>query len=65
MKAAQTEIPMLDKNDAVLAHTLGKIYQIVLKPASATRARRAIDSANLRQLILHLLAAPEHMLPTC
>jgi hypothetical protein len=64
MKATQTEIPMPTQHDLVMAQTLGKIYQIVLKPGGSV-AEKIIDKAKLRKLLLHLLAAPDHMLPSC
>jgi hypothetical protein len=65
MKALQEEIKLPTQNDAVLASTLGKIYQIVLKSKSGTIAEKVLDTAKLHELILHLLAAPEELLPSC
>jgi len=65
MKALQQEIKLPTQNDAVLASTLGKIYIIVLKPGGGTIAEKVLDTAKLQQLMLHLLAAPEELLPSC
>jgi hypothetical protein len=65
MKATQEEIKLPTQNDAVLALTLGKIYKIVLKPNGGTVAEKVLDTAKLQQLMLHLLAAPESLLPSC
>ena len=65
MKATQTEIPMPTQGDMVLATTLGKIYKIVLNPKSGTVAEQVLDTATLEQLMLHLLSAPEALLPSC
>jgi len=53
------------ENEAVLAETLGKIYTIVTAQAQTSPAQKILNKAKLDQLMLHLLAAPDHMLPSC
>jgi len=61
MKARQGLDPP-SENDAVLAETLGKIYKIALNPTGSA-AQQILNKAKLDQLLLHLLSAPEDMLP--
>ncbi len=66
MKAMQREIaiPQFTENDAIIRDTLLRIHVIMWKP-NQSPARRIINKAKLDQLILHLMAAPEFMLPSC
>ena len=64
MKAIQKPIPIPTEHDAMMAQTLGRFYQIAWNPGG-TVAEKFIDTAKLQQLMLHLLSAPEELLPSC
>jgi hypothetical protein len=65
MKANQNPIPMYDKNDAVLANTLGKLYKLMWMPPPNSKAKQQRNEKAMDQAILHLLAAPDDMLASC
>jgi len=64
MMLAQTQDFMPPtQNSRVMAVTLGKINMILTKP-KVTVAENVLDKAILDHLILHLLSAPESLLPS-
>jgi hypothetical protein len=65
MKATQEEIKLPTQNDAIFAKTLGRIYEIVLKPGALAFPANVLNSVKMHELMLHLLAAPEDLLPSC
>jgi len=67
MKALHKEkmIPEYTQNDAVIRETLLKIHSLMWKQGKRSAAHMILDKAKLDQLVLHLMVAPESMLPSC
>lgn len=65
MKATQEAIKLPTQNDVVFAKTLGRIYEIVLKPGALIFPANVLNTVKMHELMLHLLAAPEELLPSC
>lgn len=66
MKAMHKEkvLPEFTQNDAVFRETLVRIYTIMWN-SKQSPAHTIINKVKLDQLVLHLMAAPEFLLPTC
>jgi len=67
MKALQQNDSVLEynRNDAVMQETLVKIHAMLLDPNAQSIAHRILGRAQFDQLVLHLMSAPEHLLPSC